>query len=116
MLNCIPGVSIREFLPDTRLDQCINMFVDLVSNMTKLFTSDDKASTSNSGDVNNAKKSDEDSWATKFKKIMEAVWYTMKYMVGSTNPNFYDDLELTESNYLQFSNYNNEIYTKVFGE
>ena len=116
VLNCIPGVSIREFLPDTRLDQCINMFVDLVSNMTKLFTSDDKASTSNSGDVNNAKKSDEDSWATKFKKIMEAVWYTMKYMVGSTNPNFYDDLELTESNYLQFSNYNNEIYTKVFGE
>lgn len=42
VLNSIPGVQIREFLPDTRLDQCINLFVDLISNMTKLFSSDDK--------------------------------------------------------------------------
>ena len=31
IIDNIPGVSIREFLPDTRLDQCINIFRDLFS-------------------------------------------------------------------------------------
>ena len=42
ILNHIPGIQIREFLPDTRLDQCINMFVDFFKNMTKLFTNSDE--------------------------------------------------------------------------
>lgn len=31
ILNSIPGIQIREFLPDTRLDQAINLFSDIFS-------------------------------------------------------------------------------------
>ena len=50
IVNSMPGVSIREFLPDTRLDQCINMFTGLIANMTKVFTEDKKKETTNSSD------------------------------------------------------------------
>ena len=122
ILNSIPGVSIREFLPDTRLDQCINMFVDFMSNMTKIITGDEKSTTSEStsestdqnGTNNAAKKTDEDSWASKFKKVMAATWYTMRYFVGATDPNLFNDLILSGN--FPFENYNPEVYTKLFSD
>lgn len=87
ILNHIPGIQIREFLPDTRLDQCINMFVDFFKNMTKLFTnSDEKKGTD--GD----KKPQESASETieKFaKKLLAASWFTIKFMAGKTDPDFY---------------------------
>ena len=111
VVNCIPGVSIREFLPDTRLDQCINMFVDLMSNMTKMFTSDDKSSEEQK---KTGEKTSDDSWAATFKKIMSVTWYTMKYMVGATKPNFYDDLNL--ANYISLANYNHDVVANTNGK
>jgi len=42
---------------------------------------------------------------------MAAAWYTMKYMVGATNPDFYDDLSFgTNVPNLPFSSYKKEVY------
>lgn len=80
ILNNIPGVQIREYLPDTRLDQCINMFVDLFKNMTKLFAGDDdKKKKQGEASAQETKNTDE---ADLFKKISACAWFTMKYMVG----------------------------------
>ena len=91
-MNTIPGVQIREFLPDTRLDGCINMFCDLFKNMTKLFSGDDD-SKNGSESKEQASKSDNEAWLGK--KLMEASWFTMKYMVGAYpdgDPSFLKDL------------------------
>lgn len=110
LLNAIPGIQIREFLPDTRLDQCINLFTDFISSMTKLFT-DDKKEGESSGSTNDPKantgaKDD----VGLFKKITAASWYTMKYLVGATEPSFFDDLSFGNLVDLPFSSYNPEVY------
>lgn len=112
ILNAIPGIQIREFLPDTRLDQCINMFIDLFASMKKLF-SGEKDSTEGSSESKEPKNEKE---SKLFNKITNAAWYTMKYMVGATDPDFFDDLAVP--NDLPFSSYNNDIYNsfKMFGK
>jgi hypothetical protein len=60
------------------------MFTDLISNMAKLFVKD----------KDNETKTSDDSFAT---KLMAATWYTMRYMVGATNPNFFSDLKSSMS-------------------
>jgi hypothetical protein len=37
--NSLPKIQIREFLPDTRLDQALNMFGDLVGKLMELLNS-----------------------------------------------------------------------------
>lgn len=106
ILNTIPGVQIREFLPDTRLDQCINLFADMFKNMTKLFTGDDDEKNANNASEQVTKSDQEDSI---FKKIIEASWFTVKYMVGAYpkgNPSFINDMGSSFAG-VSFSNYNN---------
>ena len=109
IMNTIPGVQIREFLPDTRLDGCINMFCDLFKNMTKLFSGDDD-SKNGSESKEQASKSDKEAWLGK--KLMEASWFTMKYMVGAYekgNPSFLKDLGKISGT--DFSSYNRDFFT-----
>lgn len=89
ILNTIPGVQIREFLPDTRLDQCINLFCDMFTNMTKLFSKDDAEN------GNKDKKEQKNMSAGELaSKLIEAAWFTVKYMVGaySSGPSFIKDM------------------------
>lgn len=93
ILNNIPGIQIREYLPDTRLDQCINMFVDLFKNMSKLFSGDDNEQTTQ-GEAK-AQETKEEKDSSLFKKITECAWFTMKYMVGGygkSGPSFLGDM------------------------
>ena len=93
ILNNIPGVQIREYLPDTRLDQCINMFVDFFKNMTKLFTGDDNEQ--NTQGEAKPSQTKEEKEAGLFKKMTECAWFTMKYMVGGygkSGPSFLNDM------------------------
>ena len=89
ILNAIPGVQIREFLPDTRLDQCINVFIDLIGGMKKLFAGEKDTT---DGSQKKTKEQEQQEESSLFQKIKAAVSYTMKYMVCMTNPNFMDDL------------------------
>ena len=115
ILDHIPAVQIREFLPDTRLDQCINLITDLFSNMAKLFTGDKKSGDSNAK-TNKAEKNDKEEEDNLFLKITSAAWYTMRYFIGATDPDFYDDIGRMPG--LPFSSYNQKIYEsfKMFGQ
>ena len=112
ILSHIPGIQIREFLPDTRLDQCINFFTDLFSSMTSMVTkSDDKGS---------KEQKDKDKEAGFFKKLIECTSFVIKYMTGISDKNFYTDLSLSEniSPPFPFGNYDPGIWKKsqAFGK
>ena len=113
LLNDIPGVQIREFLPDTRLDQCINLFVDMMKGMKKLFSGEKDSSKEQPKDQKQP--TDEEKTNKLFEKITAATKFTMKYMVGATDPDFFDDLALPSN--LPFSGYSPDIYQsyKMFG-
>lgn len=110
VLNSIPGVQIREFLPDTRLDQCINFFKDLMDNMTDLFKDEDS---SNKKKKTDSKQGQQASGENKDEPgIMAKIWttakYTIKYMVGGAKPDLYDDIGTIKG--LPFDSYKPEIY------
>ena len=84
------------------------MFLDMFSNFAKMFTSN-KKNTKGSG---NAPKAEQPTERQKlvdlFKKIGNVAWYVIKYFVGATDPDFYDDLGTIDG--LPFSSYN-DIYS-----
>lgn len=104
IIETIPGIQIREFLPDTRLDQCINMFTDIMKNMTSLMKSDEKKD--EGGDKK--KKDDDQEIENLFSRLTTALKYVMKYMVGTADPDFFDDLGNFPD--LPFSSYKDGVY------
>lgn len=83
IISTLPGVSIREFLPDTRLNQCLNFFTDLFGEMGKTmiaaknFKSDSKEESSKFTDI--------------FNKIVECATFTINYMTGNGDYSFAKD-------------------------
>ena len=87
LMSNIPAVSIREFLPDTRLDQCINVFKNLFSTVSKMFMSaKDIAKFEN--DVNGSQVQ----FSDLMKKIAECAEFTMDYMTGNGKEDFSKDV------------------------
>lgn len=70
--------------------------------MAKLFTGNEKDSSANAKKNDAAAKKEEEN--NLFKKIAYAAWYTTKYMVGATDPDFYDDFGTIKD--LPFGSYN----------
>lgn len=103
ILNAIPGIQIREFLPDTRLDQCINFFKDLIAAASTLFKKD----SSTSGDKNQSGTVDV---RRLMKQIVDVSTFAIQYMTGTTKENFYTDLQLSANTDLPFSSYKSDIY------
>lgn len=83
LVSNLPGISIREFLPDTRLDQCVNFFKDLFSQMAGLFN---KAKDVGKGQPE----------AEKQTALMKAIWectkFTIAYMSGIGEQSFLTDV------------------------
>ena len=83
IISTLPGVSIREFLPDTRLDQCLNFFKELFGKMgqtmikAKNFKSDSKDESSKFTDI--------------FDKIVDCAAFTINYMTGNGKDSFAND-------------------------
>ena len=109
IIKHIPGVQIREFLPDTRLDQCINFFTDLFSSMTNMVTKKD-------GSSKDQKNKDEQ--AGFFTKLIACAEFAIKYMTGISKNNFFTDMQLANNIDFQFSNYDPNIWEKpqAFGK
>lgn len=82
IISTLPGISIREFLPDTRLDQCLDFFKDMFSAMSEVIMS--------AKDVGG--KTDID----KQKNLMEKIWdcakFTVDYMTGNGDCSFLSDV------------------------
>lgn len=106
ILNAIPGIQIREFLPDTRLDQCINFFKNIIESMSDLMKSDGKESKTNS---EQGKVADQKEEVGLYKKISAVTQYSLKYMIGNTKPDFFKDLDISDA--MPFSSYNNNIFS-----
>lgn len=92
ILNAIPGIQIREFLPDTRLDQMLNIFAQMIQGIVKLFNENSK---SNSRQFKDEKISTENGWLSYFKDsaleagkdIINCVWHAFNYLTGTLQPN-----------------------------
>ena len=82
IISTIPGISIREFLPDTRLDQCINFFKDLFGKTADLVTQASEVEGKNQSEKN----------ATLMKKIWACAQYTIGYMTGMYEKSFLSDV------------------------
>ena len=71
------------------------MIIDFFSNMTSVVTGD-------------GKKKKDISVIDFISRFKDAAWYTMKYFVGATAPDFYNDLGTLKG--LPFSSYNKEMW------
>lgn len=91
ILNSLPGIQIREYLPDTALDQCINFFSDLLKNMTNFF----KKSVDEATSTNNSQPEAQSNDNNVMKKILNTTWYAMKYITGSedVDPSILDSVK-----------------------
>lgn len=88
LLKDVPGIQIREYLPDTRLDQSLNFMSDLIDTVTGLFSPTKDANVQGAkekspGTVNE----DVGFW----EKLWGTCCYVMEYLVGSVQPNFYSE-------------------------
>lgn len=107
ILKHLPGIQIREYLPDTRLDQCINMAMSIFNGVKNMFDKKDESGTSGS---QQEKKEDANGIMN---KLMRVSWYAIKYLTAGVDPNFYDDLSLSEN--LPFSSYSKNVVDGTSG-
>lgn len=105
ILDAIPGVQIREYLPDTRLDQCLNLFTRIGEKLISLFKPKKDASSSTSAPTSGSQPSANtgNNQSTLItienlsKNITACCTFTMNYLVGNDkNPNFSTDLNITD--------------------
>ena len=113
ILNSIPGVQIREYLPDTRLDQCLNFFISLFDKMKKIFGGGD-SKTESAGSGSGDKKNTSTTEASKvglFDKLIGTAKFAMEYFLGTVDPNLISNLDKRWKAESQFTSYKQE-YTK----
>lgn len=113
ILNNIPGIQIREFLPDTRLDQCINFFKEFMEGVSDMFSDDSSSETTGSSNesAQNENKPLKENIKETSKKVFAVIKYTLKYMTGGTKPsNLFTDFEklINEHEKIDFSSYDND--------
>lgn len=83
LLNSVPGIQIREYLPDTRLDQCLNFFIKIFDKLGKM-TSDNKQE----GDGQNGQSGGSTGIKGFFKKLWGCMEFSINYLLGTIQPNF----------------------------
>lgn len=89
--NFLPTIQVREFLPDTRLDQCINFFGDLYDTMKTLFTDNKDSQKQNSGTSPQSQKSEKNE--SFFKKLTSACKWSINYLTGVSKDNLYTSIQ-----------------------
>ena len=89
LVKTLPALQIREFLPDTALDQCINFFTDLISSFSKLFGKDGLTSSDQKDENGKTIDASSDKFdIEKFaNKLLNVVWFAVKYLSGFSSPN-----------------------------
>lgn len=86
IFDAIPGVQVREFLPDTKLDQCINFFGDMLQSVKDLWSSNkDKEKQQGKDGKQLQEKSSEGKGF--LSKMQDVLWHAFDYMTGVAKPN-----------------------------
>lgn len=92
ILNAFPSIQIREYMPDSRLDQVLNFFTEMFKKSDEVTkkentTSGDAKSTS--GNSTTAESQNNSGFFDKLIGVMNFIW---KYMVGTIDTNFLKDI------------------------
>ena len=89
MLDSLPGLQIREFLPDTTLDQCINFFTDMIKSFSQLFGKDGLTSSDQKDENGKTIDASSDKFdIEKFaNKLLNVCWFAVKYLSGYGDKN-----------------------------
>lgn len=108
ILNSVPGVQIREYIPDTRLDQCLNFFLKMFDKLGKITSG---GSSSESGSSQNSS-----GIMGFFKKLWGCMEFSINYLLGTLSPNFVGNVsdELLSLN-SRFGAYNNKDFLSKHG-
>lgn len=93
LFNNIPGIQIREFLPDTMLDQLINMFLSMMRVMSSLMQKDEDKTKSETGQSPKPKEDEEGKQNQFFESLKKCTSWAIKYMTGNVDPNLMDALK-----------------------
>lgn len=88
----IPGIQIREYLPDTSLNQFINFCSGIIGAITKAMTSNKKKNESSTNTLNTDTQAKGE---TKSFSLLDnkAINWALKYLTGSQKENLYTDLK-----------------------
>ena len=98
IFNSLPGIQIREFLPDTRLDQCINFFGDMITKIMAAFSAGKKQGSDqvvvSSNDINPTQDGSMASFFSDIannlsnigQEVMSTLWHAFAYLTGCTHP------------------------------
>lgn len=87
LFNSIPGLQIREFLPDTRLEQALNFFNKIIETMTSVT----KAVASDKEKAKNEKKPEPNI----FEKIKSVATAAIDFLTGQSEKNLFTVLDKT---------------------
>lgn len=92
IFKSIPGVQIREFLPDTKLDQAINFISGIIESVMSVFFPSVPAEEESNKDQKAKIKVNvySTSW---FARITNILKFILKYMTGSSKPHFYNTMD-----------------------
>lgn len=116
ILNSVPGVQIREYLPDTRLDQCLNFFINLFDKIKDIFGGSKNASSSGGESGKNTPVAEANN-AGFFDKLVGTAQFAMKYLLGSVSPNLVENLDKRwEVFKSQFGAFGNDEFLKKHGK
>lgn len=95
IFDSLPCIQIREFLPDTRLEQALNVFNLILQKLRTVFTKtkEDSKTTGNTASTETDKSEQKNDTESFFTKIKETTNWAIDYMTGGTTPNFITDMD-----------------------
>lgn len=94
LFNQMPGIQIREYLPDTKLDQCINFFHDMYDALKELLSDNEDANKGNNETTNiSRRKAKEANRKASWDKFIKCMKHAFNYMTGAIDPNLYTDIK-----------------------
>lgn len=108
IFDTIPGIQIREFLPDTRLDQALDFFAKLIPSVLNIFKNE-KDQKKKENEAAGKKTDDDQIDDSIIQKLVRVCTYAVKYLTGFADQDLYTDSfgKLNQSNLL------NQNYTST---
>ena len=105
----IPGIQIREYLPDTRLDQALDFFGGIMEQIAGMFKADKdktkevkKVGADGKETVEKVPAESNDGIMTKITRVCK---FAVKYLTGFANPNIYTKMFDSQQIYAPIDNY-----------
>ena len=97
LYDSIPSIQIREYIPDTKLDQAVTLMASILDSFTDILFNKQAKKTNGSGTKSGSSTGAKETKQTKkldittiLKKVAKTGIHAIKFLVGSTEPDFFD--------------------------